>query len=779
MAIEGYDLNDMMTALGRAHAAGNVNDAQQIAGLVAQHYPQEAQTALAATPPAPRPPSLSQFAPSLQFSPTYTQSTSPQIPMPPLPAINPGPQPGLSGLGAATPVAQGGANASATPAPVNPPGGNWLSDISQTMGDMAKGWSAGVPFGQQAAAGLAAGISSVAPGLVSAMGGQPKTYAQALQTIQGQQADAAARSPIASTVGQIGGAVSGGMAGGALLGRGLQAAGAAGVPYLSAGAAKAANIVEALGRRPVIGGVAAGAGGAALADTPGLVSGNKSLSDMAIDTVIGGGMGAVVGGAANIAVTKLAPAAESGWRILTNKLNGMANSNNPNAQKAAAQFMLDRLKVDPTELASHQAQMMQANGGQPVPLAAVLNSYSQAQLAKAAAQTPELGNELSNAAQAFRADAQSGVPTLIDQAASAVPHPASPTGASGVQQNQTLAAARNATMDNAMAPLRGVMAPVDTGDVRLLNNAYSAVRNRLGGVPANDATEDMLDRVRQAVSDVSNPSVGTSALSLNDLEQLRRTISQAAPSAEENALAYNNAQTLSRNVAQIGADAEPAYADALSNYATHSRYIEGHAAGLNGTPLEQVKNAPLPGSDNYEAYVQGHGSGVLTGLANKAEASPAGAQSALQTLGGNKALQRSLGQSYSPVVADQLATTGEQLSQAHAAFRNIAPRSPVGESESSSGIQQLAHGGIAEAAGAGHLALFHWARAAAQMLAGTGKVSPTVAPRIVDMLVNRNSAPQALNVLRQAGIDNATISRLVGSAAAAGGAQATTWNVGR
>lgn len=772
MAIDGYDLNDMMTALSRAHAAGNTGDAQQIAGMIQQHYPAETQQALNATPPVP---SLSDFAPPMQVRPLFgpTAPASPAVALPPVdttPLQQPPSPP------QATPIAGGGPNASAAPVSVNPQGAptNWLSELGGgTLADMAASWVHGIPLvGDQIGAGAAT--------LGRAIGGQGFNPAAGAQDFQAQVARAGARSPIASIAGNVGGAVAGSMALGGAAGAGLGMASK--VPLLAPAASRAAQVAEWLGAHPISGGAAAGAIGAAGEDAAKSLGGNgPSLTDAAIDTAMGGITGAGVGGAVHLAVTKLAPAAAAGWQILARKLNGMATSGNPNAERAAAQFMIDKFRIDPAEVAQAQAEHVAATG-QPAPLAALIPRFQQAQIAKAAAQNPELGNTLTAGEQAFRNDAQSGLPTILDQTASTVPHPTSPTGASGVQQNQALQTARDTTMDNAMAPIRGTMASVDSGDARTLSNAYAAVRNRLGGIPASDDAEGMMDRVRQAIQDVSDPNIGQSALSLNDVEQLRRTISQAAPSAEDNALAYGNAQKLSQNVAQIGADASPEYADNLARFSTQSRYIEGHQAGLSGTPIDQVKNAPLPGSNNYEAYVQGHGSGVLTGLANKAQASPAGAQTAMQTLGGNQGLNASLAKSYSPAVADQLANAGSRLSQAHAGFRNVAPRSPVGEPEGHSGVaQQLAHGAVLESGGAHGFGVFHFVKGAFAALRGSGKMSEPVAAKTAEWLSSRDPVVQrqAIAVMQRAGIDNATVQRLVGLSAAAGGTIGAGWQVGR
>lgn len=775
MAVQGYDLNDMMTALQGAHEAGNTADAQQIAGLISQHYPGEAHAALHA-PGSNRtgvqPFSLPAATEVARQVANPGPSSAPSLPVSPALTVDPnslghqiltnqaqpafGPTPSAGSPAAMTPG--GKADAAGT----NPFGNNWLGGLLTGLHSMVNTATFGLED-SVLAPGLAAGMSQFTS--------NPMSMGQAQQAVQGNTAANDAQHPWMSGLGTAAGIVAGpGAVGGAARGAGALA-GAVGLTGVAAKAQKVADMVAAIGSRPLVGGATTGAATAGVDSWAHGGSGSDVLSSMAL----GGAMGGVVGKGADLAITKLEPLAARSWDWLAQKINStgiltkMAGDaitrSDPGLDSQAARYAITNMQVDPEELAQTHADLVAANGNQPVPLAASLSAVAQRKLANVASSTAA-GNDLADASAAWQAQGPTHIPALIDSATSGVQHAASPTGAAGVQTIGDLEAARDNQMSQAMSPIRGAMVPIFKNDVDALNDP--ALQSALSG----RAKQDLRTRVGDAITATRMQS-GQGALSIDDLDNMRQSLGRRAGSLDPT-IAEPSAEA--RDSITDIASRHPDYADALDRYGQHSAYIDGFKQGVAGKSLDQVEgaSAALARPDTGLAYQQGHASGLVSGLAQKASTSEANAQSVLQTLSQNNAMRQNLNAAYGPDVTDDLATMGGKLSQATAAMRNVAPSGPVAPADNAAHAANEIAGRVGLAAMMHHplAAAYHGAQALVGLLS-KNNIPASAVSRLADMLGDPQRASQAIATLRRSGVDQAQIQRMIALASGQGGQTAS------
>lgn len=630
-----------------------------------------------------------------------------------------------------------------------------------------------IPGGNNAAAAIGAGVrnlgAAVAPGSIS-----PTTYGQQLQNVNAAQQQAQQQAPISSALGGAAGAVDSGVLEGGIGGKVATAFAASAAPG-AALVGRMLNVAQSLGARPILGGAAAGAIGGAVDTGLRMPFGQTSASDILPSMVLGAVGGAAVGKAADLVATKLAPLSDRGWQLLAKHINKTAATGGFDSMAAdsAARTMLRDWHVDPQDLATNAAKAAAANGGKPVPLAAVLTQSAQAHLAKAAGTSPELGNPLAAAQSNLEASGPSIVPAQINAAVAGVPHTNSPTGYSGVQNIAALEGARDANMSAAMGPLRQTPVVVTAQDAQSLDDAYTAVRGKLENMPAATETAGVLARVRQAAQDVADPNgPGMATMSLDDIEKLRHAVGQATPLPANNSLAYSSGRALQRDIAGIGTRQVQGYADALTQYGRHSAYIDGFQDGLPGKAIEQIPGAAAQlRQASGPAYAEGHASGLVSGLADKAAASPSGTQSVLNTLSQDNAIGASLRNAYGPQAQGTLASLGRTLGGANQAMSAVAPSGPVSAPTSAVG-QNLAHAAVGITTGH-HYAVWHNLAGTIMSLFHSHGMSPAAGGVAAKMLTSTDPAvqQQAVNFLRGLKIGDAEINKMVGLAAAAGGAR--------
>jgi hypothetical protein len=750
-------LPDMMTALQRADAAGNTGDAKQIAGMIQQTYPAHTSLMLNATPwgspPPPgqggRPPDPgdpSRFMSPPVYGPTASSpagaGASGAVP---LTALQ-----GMPAL-AQTPgqVAGGGAAMPSTGADAGQGGGNWLARAGQDLVAFSRSTLAGIPGGQQVG-GLANSLVNNVP------------YAQGLANVQGLQQQSAQQSPISSAAGGLFGNI-GTMAVGGVGAEALGGALAGGNIALLSPAARAAQATaQALGASTT-GRAAIGAGVGAVAGGVDALAHGGSGSDVLTESALGAVVSPVVGKAADLAMTKLAPAATRAWEALATKLTGMAQTGAFDSMVGSEAARA--LKFDPDELIRTNAQQVADNGGQAVPFAASLPAYAQAQLKQLATKNAALGNPLSEASDAWAAQGPQQVPKLINDAVSGATHDASPTGASGVQSLGALESARDATMKAAMDPIRGKMVLIGDAEADLLQDP--AVQSALGG----RLRSDLRWRINDAVNEADDKAGTTGALSIDDIESVRGALQRSAASPDPT-IADPAAQARDA-MAQLGSDAHPEYGAALQQYGRHNAYIEGYKEGLPGTPIKQVPGAArkLAQDGTGDAYGQGNASGIVSGLAQKAASSESGAQSVLQTLAQNNTMRDSLSAAYGPQAAQDLANTGARLSQANAAMRAVSPNSPVGPAVEHGVGEPLAHV-AANLAVDSHLGLAHNVVRLLKGMFGPGAMSDAGAAKLASMMGSTDPQVQrqAVAIMRRQGATDAQVARVAGYASGVGGA---------
>jgi hypothetical protein len=745
-------LPDMMTALQRADAAGNTDDAKQIAGMIQQTYPAHTSLMLNATPsPDPTAFARNSYGPTQYQGPALAPSGAPdRWTAPALQALDAqkGPYQGQV-AGAGAPPTAAGAPAPGPGADAGAAGSNWLARAGQDLVAFSRSTLAGIYGGQQVG-GFANALANNVP------------YAQGLANVQGLQQQSAERSPIASAAGSLFGNVGTMMAGGV----GAEALGGAlaggNIALLSPAARAAQATAQALGASAT-GRAAIGAGTGAIAGGVDALAHGGSGSDILTESALGAVAAPIVGKAADLAMTKLAPAATRAWQALAGKLTGMARTGafDDMVGSEAARA----LTFDPDELATTNARQVAANGGQAVPLAASLPAYAQAQLKQLATKSAPLGNPLSEASDAWAAQGPQQVPKLINDAVSGAVHDASPTGASGVQSLGALEAARDATMKATMDPIRGKMVLIGDDEADLLQDP--AVQSVLTG----RLRSDLRGRVNDAVDAADDANGAHGALSIDDIESVRSALQLRAASPDPT-IADPSSQARDA-MAQLGSDAHPEYGANLQQYGRHNAYIEGYKEGLPGTPIAQVPGAArkLAQDGTGDAYAQGAASGTVSGQAQKAAGSESGAQSVLQTLAQNGAMRDSLSAAYGPQAAQDLANTGARLSQANAAMRAVSPNSPVGPAVEHGVGEPLAHV-AANLAVDSHLGLAHNAVRLLKSMFGPGAMSDAGAAKLASMVGSTDPQvqQQAVAIMRRQGATDAQVARVVGYASGVGGA---------
>lgn len=146
-------------------------------------------------------------------------------------------------------ILAGGESFLNAPSPLGPS----LMDTGRTIGDFASGTAKGLSMGALdelgglASAGIETGVEALGggTGLNESFMDKYRGYQQASEQAQQEAAD---RSPVAETIGQIGGGITGGMAVGGLLGVGKAAKGAQSIAEIARNQGKAKAAMELLGR---------------------------------------------------------------------------------------------------------------------------------------------------------------------------------------------------------------------------------------------------------------------------------------------------------------------------------------------------------------------------------------------------------------------------------------------------------------------------------------------------------------------------------------------------
>lgn len=777
MAQAPASLDDMMTALTRADSAGNTGDAASIARMIQETYPQHVKAALGNTPPMPAPPldgPVTAPYPNLPgFGPAPALRSPIGAPQPPgpIPGVGTlgqdqgaGPQvaPPGGGSGPAGPMPASGAPSGPGAPPAAPQG--MLAGVGTDLMGTLRGFAgSALPGGNWLAAALSTGMSQVG------LGGNPNnTIADNKAQIDQAQAQAAQAAPLSSALGTMVGTGTGLGLEGAALTKGASLAANAGLPVVSQvgnfigraasalGTAKAGFIPESI-RLATAGGV----GGLATAVND-VVAGHTNASDLVSNGLIDAGAGAI-GGAT------VGQAAGVAWGVLAKKFTNLMRSGALNGiagDSEAANAMLKTMKVDPDELAQTHAAAVQANGGNPVPIAAVMPAYAQAQVRKMAGQNSELGNTLNQAVTDQATDAQTHVPDMLYDAGANTPtNGLSPTNSAGVQTVGRLEAARDQAMTTAMRggnnPIANQRVPLQAGDEDLLD--HPVINSVLRANPtAQGEINGALDALDQGQS---------ASLSVDTLDKMRQAI--AMHTNADNPLIADAAKEAAGNVKQIYSRNAP-YVDALGTNANHNAFIQGFGDGQGGKAISEIPGASKLAANNAtgDAYTLGHGSGTLSGLAAQAQTSPSAANTVLQKIINNPTTKATIAGVHGQPAADALNGAATTLDKVMTNTRAMSPSSPVGAPSEGGNNEAFAHAAIGAATGNHHAFLYNLARGI--LGKARGDISDSASQRIAGMLLDPAQTQSAINVLRAHGVDEAYLAKVRAYAAGAVGAMTPT-----
>lgn len=778
-------LDDMMTALHRADSAGHIEDAGKIASMIQSTYPDHVKAALNMTPPMPAPPMNS--PPPSAMAAFINQMPSRANPVyAPAPVAGDGP-PVPQNQGQGSQVAPGGGGSGpAAPAPAGgAPSGGGTPDPTSLGGDLVsfgnsilRNWVGSMPGGNWLAAGASPGQGPVATALNAALPGAGAAAnalggalglnpaaAAAKASIDAQQAAASQQAPVGAVIGNmIGTGVTLGAGGGAL-GAGAKALAATGAPVLAPLASGALRAIAALGDTTGAGFfartgkmAATGAVGGAGQTAADVASGHTDLKDVIPSLLTNMTIGGLAGGT-------LGQAAAKGWEVMAGKLQGMMRSGVLDGTDEAANFLYHKMKVDPDALAATSQQMAVANGGVVPPVKDVLDAYARAEVSKAAGRNANLGNVLTAAADKQTADTAIAVPRALHEASALTPtNDLSPTGSAGLQSIGDLEAARDDAMNTAMrsgpAPLANQRVTLSPGDEAVLmhpnvasamrratqqqQQQYGAAINSLQANQPSSISIDLLDKIRQGVGN----QFGTDKLA-NDAA----------------AEAMQGVKTLT--------DRNQAYTDALGTYANHQAFIEGFKHGQTGNTIEDISGASnlAANPDTGAAYQLGHGSGLVSGLADQAVAGPSGAKAAMTALANPKTMD-AIASVHGQPAADALSGRIDALNTSLKANAQIAPGAPVGAPAAHVNENAAAHAIAGFTTGNHHAGSSNLIRLAIDNLGiGGGRMSPAGASRLADMLLG-NQPQQVINLLRAKGVSEGNLAILRAYAAAATGATA-------
>lgn len=758
-------LDDMMLALHKADIAGNSTDATGIAQMIQRDYPDHVQAAFKLTPPptnnAPLDSDVANpagWAPARQipYGQAHPIGVSGGVP-----GMAPTAQTAQDALGQGGDGAgPGGGSGPAAPNPASgaPNGPNGLAAVGDDLRAVARGWVGSLPGGNWLAAGLGTAMRHPL-GFAMAQEGDD-IRARKAQIDAAQQADAQ-QSPIASGAGNLIGTGVALGAGGGLLSKGAAMAADAGLPVVStlakganafAGwAGKSTSFVPNIVRSMTAGGV--GGLGQAAVD---VANGSKSVSDLPYDAAVDAGFGAIAGPVLGLTASRA-------WDAMAKKFTGLLNSGALDGVAGeAANFLLRKAKVTGDDLEKTFNAMKGANGGVAPSFADVLPAHAQAIVRNAAGDTPDLGNALLAAKSQAASDAQINVSKMLDDASSATKAAGSPTGSAGVQRIGQLEAARDAQMSHAMHggpdPIADQRVALQPGDEDILGHkdVQSSLR---GNTDYNSEVDYAVTAMTQHGQKASLPTGMLDSLRQKLASKARAPGGGVTPDSESAAQALAGLKSIyERN---------PNYVAALAKNAKHNATIEGYNHGRSGNAIADIQGAQKL-ADNAatgSAYTQGHGSGFVSALSDKAKASPAGAKAVLADLNNDPATLAQIAANHGQPAATTLQNAAQRLQKAQDSLSAIAPKSAVAGAEAVD--HTVEHGVIAAAF---HHPVMFLANAAKMVSSSAnGKLSDQAAQRLASMLLDPNGAQAAINILRKQGASEANLARIRGYASAAAG----------
>lgn len=519
---------------------------------------------------------------------------------------------------------------------------------AQSPGDAA--FAAGKQAGQSET-GLAAGLDQAARqylplGLGTDVGaaaryvGQrvtgvknPDTFATDLAYSGGQSQGETEGSPTASTVGGLAGGVGQAAALTPLLRAAMPFKSALALRTAAQGGSKVGNAAKLLAQGAI--------GGSELGAAQGTVQGGiNGGQPSAAGAVEGGAQGAVTGAAIGAATGGLAAGAVPLARGLSAAVRRVAGSQSQASQDSIA-ALAKVFSMSPTDLQSARDQF-QTDAGRPPAMGELTDLYNRGELHAMVGKNPILGARVAGSA----ADAAASLPGRLTAQAAATIGPGEDTA--------DLVQARQDNMDRAMTPIRNQMIPLEPQDVEFLR----------GEVLPNSGLTQLGRRAVHADLDTGELSVGSA-------DTLRKSLNQRAQANPGEGFAE-----LAHGIRQIAEDGSPEYSAALGDYASDSRYINGHAHGLTGKTTGQTSDPGLIADLNTPEGRYGYQSGLASRYNNALGKSEASAATTARSLTEDTGANRNLDNTFTPAIAGQLRDAARAESGGLESLSGIAPNLP-------------------------------------------------------------------------------------------------------
>lgn len=557
--------------------------------------------------------------------------------------------------------------------------------------------------------GLADKASAGLAHMISPLTGKPMSYDEAYAKIQANNSARSGRNPVSAAVGDVAGVA---------LGAGKLAQGAKMIP----GVGRLLEAAQPLERSPVsnvlksaaVG--AAGAGGYSAADDV-IRNGDVNPDNVLTNAAVGAVVGPVV--------SKIGTAIARGVQSSSTK---------------AMTLLASKLEEDPATLQRAYDNFNAATGRVPT-MAELVQMKSQGELKALAAKNPIVQGAFNDAADA--ADAQR--PAALSQNIENAGGPA--------QDVTTLARARTDRMTAAMAPIRRSPVGIDTNDVGLLTDRRTQTALRRAKDP------ELRTRVAQAIDEVEQGGQ-SDLLDLNDIDSLRQSLRSEQANLANTQSGFGNSVAARSygnhidNVTALGTSAEPAYQDALNQFASDSHYLRGFKHGLSGKSIGEATDAKLQAALEHPEGIAGHQAGIVSRTSDAAAASPQGASQTAEQLAAGTGDSAPLRQAVGQQGFTDIQRAADAEARGSRSLSNLSGRvNPADEGLSGKQVAQAAGGVVSHSPAA---IIYH----AARVVPSFGKLPDAVQRQVARYLTTPSMTQQGINLLRRAGAKDDEIRKL-------------------
>lgn len=547
-----------------------------------------------------------------------------------------------------------------------------------------------------------------------------KSYSDNLADIQGNATQGDADNPIAA----IGGDVAGLVGGGGVISAGLK--GAKALPLVGKLAQGADALLTARAGQPILNVARASATGGLVAAGDSAGHGGNADQDLAA-AATGAVLGPIVGKVGGAIMRRLTPVASRALQLLSDKIGETPEM----LQRAFSNFQTQTGRV-PT-------------------MAELVGMKTRGELATVAGDNPTIGVAMNQAADAASQARPGALGSKITQ-----------NGGGPVQDVNSLVTAQGARMDASMKPIRSSQVPLDNTHVDLLNDPR--VRE------ATAADPELRAKLADTIKNINDGGTGT--MSIDDIDSLRQSIrSRQAVYANVNNTSHNSQVArqfgrLADEVTGLTSAHVPEYGAALNQFGADQDYIDAFQHGMGGKSIGEADNPSLIRTLGTPEGQQGHASGVMSRLANRAGDTEAGANATALDLT-QPGIIRAVSEAVGPAKAQRLAEAAAYERRSKQALDAIAPGG-IKPQDPNGNVQDAAHAVAAATYHSPTAIGYHLSR----IFGGKLKMSPAVQAKVAQYLADPTMAQQGISLLRKAGAEAADIRRLQTAIAAATGAKA-------